>query len=98
MLDLDLLQIVAMIITGVGVPLAVLVLTQVWPSAPTWLKAIAGPVLVPALMYLAAMATAWLGVPISFQDIIEVILQASPVVGLGASVAYTMGKKKANAF
>ena len=92
-LDLDLLKIVGLMITGVGVPLATMILIQVWPKAPAWLKAIAAPVLVPFLIYLAGMASAWLGIPISFQDIIDVILTVAPI-GAGASMAYTLGKRK----
>jgi len=92
-LDIDLLRIVALLITGVAVPLATMILIQVWPSAPSWLKTIAAPTIVPALIYLAGLATTWLGVPISFQDIIDVIMTVAPI-GAGASMAYTLGKRK----
>jgi hypothetical protein len=89
--DIDLKKIIAVLIMGVGVPLAVQVLKVVWPNAPSWMKMIAGPVIVPALGYLASLASGWLGFAIDFSDIIAVLM----ATGLGSSVAFTMGKKKA---
>lgn len=85
-------QVIGMLIMGIGVPLAVRALTAVWPAAPTWLKTIAGPILAPTLVFAGSWLTAFLGVPIDFSSIVDVITTAA--VGLGASIAYTMGKAK----
>ena len=89
-LDLDLKSIIQVLIAGVGVPLAVQILKYAWPKAPTWLKAIAGPVLAPALMYVASLLSTLLGVEVDFGPIIAVITG----IGLASSIAFSMGKKK----
>lgn len=89
-IDLDLMSIVQVLIAGVGVPLAVQLLKYFWPKAPTWLKAIAAPVIAPALMYLASVISAALGIEVDFGPIIAVITG----IGLASSVAFSMGKSK----
>jgi len=90
-LDLDLMMIVATLITGVGIPLAVQILKQVWPSAPALLKTL-GPVIFPPLLLLAGTAVSqWLGIEIDFRDIIDVFL-AVTAVGAASTTAFKLGK------
>jgi hypothetical protein len=91
-MDIDLLQIVAVLITGIGIPLGVQLLKQFWPGAPGWLKTV-GPIVLPGLLVSAGVfLSTWLGVPVSFQEWIDVILMTT-TVGLGATTAFKFGKK-----
>ncbi len=82
--------IIAGLISGVLVPLAVQFLTWSWPTAPTWLKGLAGPVLAPGLALAAMLLSNALGFPIDFGPIVAIIVGA----GTGASIAFTLGKRK----
>ena len=89
---IDLAQIVLIAITGFGIPLGVQLLKQFWPGAPGWLKTI-GPIVIPGLLVSAgAFLSAWLGMPVSFQEWIDIILMTT-TVGLGATTAFKFGKK-----
>ena len=89
-LDISWGVIIAGLISGALVPLAVQLLTWSWPRAPTWLKALAGPVLAPVLALSALFLSNALGFPIDFGPIIAVITGA----GAAASIAFTLGKRK----
>lgn len=78
------------LITGTLIPLAVQFLIYLWPKAPTLLKAIAGPVLVPLLAFAGATLSNMLGVEIDFTPIIVIIIGA----GAASSLAFKMGKSK----
>lgn len=90
-IDIDLMQIVATLIIGVGIPLAVNILKQVWPGAPGLLKTIAPLILAPLLLMAGAWLTAWLGVTINFGPIIDVIT-GGVALGLASSMAFKLGK------
>lgn len=91
-IDLDLKQIIATLIVGAGIPLAVQILKQVWPSAPGLLKTIA-PLLVGPLLGMAASAlSAWLGVPVDFGPIINIIVGGA-ALGAISSGTFKFAKK-----
>ena len=96
-IDLDLMMIIATLITGVGIPLAVQILKQVWPSAPALLKTL-GPVIFPPLLLLAGTAVSnWLGIHVDFNDIIDVFL-AVTAIGAASTTAFKLGKKDPQLF
>ena len=88
---IDLKQIIATLIIGVGIPLAVNILKQVWSGAPSWLKTIAPIIVAPALLWAGAFLTTWLGIAIDFGPIIDVIT-GGVALGLASSMAYKLGK------
>ncbi|KKL89654.1 hypothetical protein LCGC14_1912570, partial [marine sediment metagenome] len=67
-LDISWGVIIAGLISGALVPLAVQLLTWSWPRAPTWLKALAGPVLAPVLALSALFLSNALGFPIDLTE------------------------------
>lgn len=91
-MEIDLNQIIATLIVGIGIPLAVQILKQVWAGAPSFLKTIAPIIIAPALIWLGSLATAWLGIAIDFGPIISVIT-GGVVVGLASSLAFKFGKE-----
>ncbi len=91
---MDLKSIVVVLITGVGIPLAVQFLKQYWSGVPDWVKTFAPVVLPPLLVYAGALVSAWAGVEINFQDLIDVILTTT-TVGIASTTAFKLGKRKA---
>lgn len=83
-------ELVAGLISGTLVPLAVQLLIFFYPLAPTWLKGIAGPVIVPALTLGALLLSNALGFAIDFGPIIAILLGA----GGASSLAFRLGKNK----
>ena len=90
-MDIDLLVIVGTLIMGVAIPLLVHFLKPVWGSAPAWLKTIAPIVIVPLLGLAGSALTAWLGVPIDFGPIIDIIL-GGVALGAASTMAFRMGR------
>lgn len=91
---MDLKSIVVVLITGVGIPLAVQFLKQYWSGVPAWVKTFAPVVLPPLLVYAGSLVSAWAGVVISFQDLIDIIVMTT-TVGIAATTAFKLGKKQA---
>lgn len=91
-MEIDLNQIIATLIVGIGIPLAVQILKQVWTGAPSFLKTIAPIIIAPALLYAGAWLTMLLGIPIDFGPIINVIT-GGVAVGLASSLAFKFGKE-----
>lgn len=91
-IDLDLKQIIATLIIGVGIPLAVQILKQLWPGAPGWLKTFLPIIVGPLLGWAGQALTVWLGIPIDFGPILDVIMGGA-ALGVASTVAFKLGKR-----
>lgn len=90
-MDIDLMQIVGTLIVGVGIPLLVQILKQVWDGVPSWLKTIAPIVVVPALGAAGVFLSGWAGIPVDFGPVIDIIL-GGVALGAASTMAFKMGK------
>ncbi len=90
-------EIVAMLIMGVGIPLAVQILLSWWPTAPSLLKTLSPLVVAPLLLTAGVWLTGWLGVPIDFGPIIDIIM-GGVALGVASTTAFKLGAGKPTGF
>lgn len=88
---LNLMTIIGVLIVGAAIPLAVEILKVVWPKAPSWVKGLAGPIIIPAVTFAAGYLSDWLGQPVDVSQIVAVLSG----MGISASLAYNIKSRKA---
>ncbi len=92
-IDIDLMQIIGTLIVGVGIPLAVNILKQVWSVGPGWLKTLAPIVVAPLLGMAGAWLSVWVGIPVDFGPIVDIILGGT-ALGAASTMAFKLGASK----
>ncbi|KKM96293.1 hypothetical protein LCGC14_1179570 [marine sediment metagenome] len=90
-MDIDLLTIVGTLIVAVGIPLLVQILKTVWGGVPGWVKTIAPIVVVPLLGAAGVWLSTWLGIPVDFGPVIEIIT-GGVALGAASTMAFRMGR------
>lgn len=96
-IDINLLHIIGTLIVGVGIPLAVNILKQVWSGGPGWLKTVAPIIIVPLLGMAGAWLSAWVGIPVDFGPVIDIILSGA-TLGAASTMAFKLGAGKPHGF